>query len=61
MVNSGSTSDDIGAQCQAGLESEVYPKEDFEQLTLADASEVHEQGNVRFVLHCGDYTCKALA
>ena len=57
LVDSGLTS----AQCQAGLDLEVQPKRDFERLTLANGSEVHAQGYVRFVLHCGDYNCKILA
>ena len=38
------------------LDLEVKPEEDFERLTLADGSEVHAQGYVQFVLHCGN--CK---
>ena len=51
----------VSAQCQAELDLEVQPKRDFERLTLANRSEVHAQGYVRFVLHCGDYNCKILA
>ena len=58
LVDSGSTGNYISAQCQAGLDLEVQPERDFERLTLADGSEVHAQGYVRFVLHCGDYNCK---
>ena len=61
LVDSGSTGNYISAQCQAGLDLEVQPERDFERLTLADGSEVHAQGYVRFVLHCGDYNCKILA
>ena len=39
----------------------MKPEEDFEWLTLADGSEVHAQGYVQFVLHCGNYTTKILA
>ena len=61
LVDSGSTSNYISAQCQAGLDLEVQLERDFECLTLADGSEVHPQGYVRFVLHCGDYNCKIFA
>ena len=60
LVDSGSTSNYISAQCQPGLDLEVQPKRDFERLTLANGSGVHAQGYVRFVLHCGDYDCKIL-
>ena len=40
LVDSGSTSNDISAQCQTGLHLEVQAERDFEQLTLADGSEV---------------------
>ena len=33
---------------------------DFERLTLSNRSEVHIQDNVRFILDCGDFTCKLL-
>ena len=33
----------------------MKPEEEFERLTLADGSEVHAQGYVQFVLHCGNY------
>ena len=39
----------------------MKPEEDFERLALADGSEVHEQGYVQFVLHCGNYKTKVLA
>ena len=61
LVDWGSTGNYISAQCQAGLDLEVQPERDFERLILADGSEVHAQGYVRFVLHCGDYNCKILA
>ena len=46
LIDSGSTSNYLSAQCQIALELEVKPKEDFERLTLADGSEVHVQGDV---------------
>ena len=61
LVDLGSTSNDISAQCQAGLDLEVQPKRDFERLTLAEGSEVHAQAYVRFILHRGDYNCKILS
>ena len=39
----------------------MKPEEDFERLTLADGSEVHAQGYVQFVLHCGNYKTQILA
>ena len=39
----------------------MKPKEGFERLTLADGSEVHAQGYVQFVLHCGNYKTKVFA
>ena len=60
FVDSGSTGNYISAQCQAGLDLEVRLEREFERLTLADGSEVHVQGYVRFGLHCGDYHCKSL-
>ena len=35
-------------------------EKDFERLMLADGSEVHAQGYVQFVLHCGNYKTKVL-
>ena len=61
LVDLGSTGNHISAKCKAGLELEVQPEADFEPLKLANGSEVHAQGNVCFVLHCGDYKCKVLA
>ena len=62
MLNgSGSTNNYLSAQCQTALELEVRPEEDFEWLMLADGSEVHAQGYVQFVLHCGNYKTKVLA
>ena len=61
LVDSGSTGNYASAQCQAEMDLEVQPERDFERLTLADGSEVHAQGYVRFALHCGDYNCKILA
>ena len=43
------------------LDLEVKPEEDFERLMLADGSEMHAQGYVQFVLHCGNYKTKVLA
>ena len=38
----------------------MKPEEDFEWLTLADGFEVHAQGYIQFVLHCGNYKPKVL-
>ena len=61
LIDSGSTGNYLSARCQTALELEVKPEEDFERLTLADGSEVHAQGYVQFVLHCGNYKTKVLA
>ena len=61
LIDSGSTGNYLSAWCQTALELEVKPEEDFERLTLADGSEVHAQGYVQFVLHCGNYKTKILA
>ena len=60
LVDSGSTGNYIRAQCQTGLELEVQQDADFERLPLADGSEVHAQGNVRFVLIVGITRVKSL-
>ena len=39
----------------------MKPEEDFERLTLADGSEVHAQGYVQFILHCGNCKTQILA
>ena len=43
------------------MELEVQLKQDFEWLMLTDGSEVHAQGHIQFVLHCGSYKTKVLA
>ena len=61
LIDSGSTGIHISAQYQASLELEVQPEVDIEQLTIVDGSDIHAEGYVRFLLHCGDYKCNALA
>ena len=61
LIDSGSTGNYLSARCQTALDLEVKPEEDFEWLTLADGSEVHAQGYVQFILHCGNYKTKVLA
>ena len=46
LVDSGSTTNYISAQFQAGLELEVQKKTDFERLIVAYGSQVHAHGNV---------------
>ena len=36
-------------------------EEEFERLTLAGGREVHAQGCVYFVLHCGNYKTRILS
>ena len=43
------------------MELKVKPEDDFELLKLADGSEVHVQGYVQLVLHCGNYKTRILA
>ena len=61
LIDLGSTGNYLSAQCQTVLDLEEKPKGDFERLTLADGSEVHAQGYIQFVLHCGNYKAKVLA
>ena len=61
LIDSGSIGNYLSARCQTTLDLEVKTKEDFEQLTLADGSEVHAQSYVQFVLHYGNYKTKVLA
>ena len=61
LIDSGSTGNYLSARCQTVLELEVRPGEEFEQLTLVDGSEVHVQGCVQFVLHCGNHKTKIVA
>lgn len=60
-MDSGSIGNYFSAPCQAALGIEVYPKHDFEQLTLADGSIVHVQGYVQFNLVCGGYKSNMIA
>ena len=61
LIDSGSIGNYLSTRCQVALDLEVKSEEDFELLMLADGSEVHPQGFVQFVLHCGDYKTKVLA
>ena len=61
LIDSGSTGNSLSARCQIALDLKVKPEEDFERLTLADGSEVHAQGYVQFVLHCGNYKTNVLS
>ena len=61
LIDPGSTGNYFSARCQIALDLEVKLEEDFERLTLVDGSEVHVQGCVQFVPHCGNYKTKILA
>ena len=61
LIGLASTGNYLSAQCQTALELEVKPEEDFLWLTLADGSEVHAQGYVQFILHCGNYKTRILS
>ena len=53
LIDSGSTGNHLSAQCQTALKLRLKPEEKFERVRLADGSEMHAQGYVQFVLHCG--------
>ena len=60
MIASGSTGNYINAICQTILEFKVKLEEEFARVMLADGSEVHVQGYVQLILHCGNYKTRIL-
>ena len=57
LVDSGSTGNYTSDRCLIALSITVVPKDDHENLTLADGSVVQAQGYAQFVLQCGDFKC----
>ena len=61
MIDSGSTSNYLSAQCQTVLELKVRPQDDFEKLMLVDGTGAHAQRYAQFLLHCENYKTRILA
>ena len=61
LIDLGSISNYLNTQYETVLELKVKSEEEFERLRLAGGEEVHAQGYVQFVLHCGNCKTRILA